>query len=330
MKNLSVICLLKKAGDIDALLTGATKNVVLPTTRKSVSSANFTGNPEGNKISGVGEIQRGMPFMRDLFQVVKLGSNTFDTVSWWEQLAITNNAKNVAEIRTAGSQSNLTWTQKTLNGRRIFDYIKVGADRIKDVDFVMGEVQRLVNKNMRLKENDQLINGIGTGNEVAGLLTYSTAFDTTGIKIQGANLVDLLGKIKTQIDTDMLGGAMPNAWVANRVDVDSIRYAKNVSNDYLFQAWALGNSDVNIGGMTGVENPLMTANTLLAGDFNLGTLYVWDDMVIEIGRTEDDMLTGLVTITAYIRENLRIQDVDKKAFVHVSDITATLQAINLV
>lgn len=318
--------LAEKLNAFDDVLKGQ-KKVHIATTRKAVSSSNFTDDTMAYRESGVGQIQRGMEYMRNLFTIVPLGANTHDTVSWYEQLAVTNNAANVAEIRTVGSQSNVTWVQKNLNSARIFDFIKVGVDRIKDVDFVMGEVRALINKNMKLKENDQLINGTGNGNEIAGILTYATAFDTTGIKIKNANLVDLLGKIKTQVKIGMKGGATPNYWIGSPIDIDAIRYKKDSLGRYLFESWALGTSTVNVGGMTGVENPLVTENTLLAGDFSLATLYVWDDLVIEMGRTEDDMLTGLVTITAYIRENLRVKDVDKKAIVKVADLASTITAI---
>lgn len=318
--------MVEKSAEIDEM-TKTGKKFYIPTTRKNVTSANFTDDTFAYRESGVGQIHRGLEYMRNLFTVVPLGSNTHDTVAWYEQLAITNNAKNVDEVRTAGSQSNLTWVQKTLSSARMFDYIKVGVDRIKDVDFVMGEVQALVRKNMKLKENDQLINGTGLTNEVAGILSYATEFVTTGISIQSANLIDLLGKIKTQIKIDTKGGAVPNFATASPLDVDTIRYKKDTLNRYMFESWALGTTNPSVGGMTIVENALVTENTLIAGDFSLATLYVWDDLVIEMGRTEDDMLKGLVTITAYIRENLRVKDVDKKAIVKVSDVASTIAAI---
>lgn len=299
------------------------------TTRKAVYSTSFTSDTDSFQVSGVGEIKRGVPFIREAFQIVNLGSDSHDTVSWWEQASITNNAANAAEVRNASgmSESGITWVKKNLNSERIHDYIKVGVDRLKDVNFVQGEVMRLINRNMRLKENDQLINGTGTGNELAGILTYATAFDTTGIQIDKANLIDLLGKIKTQVDKDMLGAATPDKWFANRIDVDSVRYEKTTDGAYLFPQWALGMGDVNVAGMTGIENPLVTVNTLLAGDFSLATLYVWDDLMVEMYYEGTDRRDGLVTIGAYMRENLRVQDVDKKAFVKVADLAATIALI---
>jgi hypothetical protein len=62
----------------------------------------------------------------------------------------------------------------------------------------------------------------------------------------------------------------------------------------------------------------------------MATLYVWDDLMIEIAQIEDDKKTGLTTIIAYQRENLRVKDVDVKSFVKVDSIAAALSDINLI
>jgi hypothetical protein len=52
--------------------------------------------------------------------------------------------------------------------------------------------------------------------------------------------------------------------------------------------------------------------------------------MIEIAQIEDDKKTGLTTIIAYQRENLRVKDVDVKSFVKVDSIAAALSDINLI
>lgn len=318
--------LTNKIGEIEENLSKGHDTQVF-TAIKDVMSGNVTPNTLAYRETQVGQIPRGVPYIRDLVQVVNLGGNTANTVRWFEQTAITNNAKNTAEDRVVGSQSNATWAEKNLTGKRIVDWVKIGLDQIKDVDFILGEIQILVNRNMRLKENDQLVNGLGIGNEITGLLTYAKEFDTTGIEIVQPNIIDLVGKIRTQIDTDMLGAAMPNYWLSNRQDVDAVRFAKETTGQYIFPNWAIGNGDVAVGGMSLVENPLVTKNTLICGDFSLATLFVWDDLVIEFAQIEDDKKTGKTTILAYMRENLRVKECEKNGFVKVSDIDVALAAI---
>ena len=163
----------EKLPDIEKAIKSG-QNIAFPTTRKAISGSNFTNDTMAYRTAGVGEIKRGVPFLRDLFQVVQLGADSHDTVSWFEQSSVTNGAKNVAENRTeTTSTTDITWVQKNLNGRRINDWVKISLDRLKDVQFVAGEVQRLVERNMRLKENSQLLNGTG----LYQTMDWSMSFD---------------------------------------------------------------------------------------------------------------------------------------------------------
>ena len=307
---------------------GGAGRIQIKTTVKAIQAGAIGSDTLSYRAPGLpGEIHRGVPYLRNLFQVVSLGGNSHGGVKWYEQASVTNNADAVAETRGTTSASAITWVEKNLSGKRLADWLKIGMDSLKDVDFVLGEIQRLVERNMRLKENEALLSGDGTGNNIKGILAYAKEFDVTGIYIPEANLVDLAGKIMTQIDTDLLGAAMPNYVIANRNDTDAVRYQKTKQGAYLFPQWVMGNGVNNISSMTVVENPLVAKNTLLAGDFSLATLYVWDDLVIEIAQIEDDKKTGMTTIMAYTRENLRVQDVDKNAFVKVSDLSASIAAI---
>ena len=195
-------------------------------TSKDVLSTSITDGTLSYRDNMVGQIQRGKEFVRDLLQVVQMGSNTQGVATWFEQSAITSNAGNVAEATASASPSAITWAQKTLTGKRISDWIKIGMDQLKDVDFVQGEVTNLINRNMRLKENDQLLNGLGTGNEVKGLMTYAQEFDTTGIKITKPNMVDIVGKCITQIENKTKGASIASHVISNRALVDGVRYER--------------------------------------------------------------------------------------------------------
>jgi HK97 family phage major capsid protein len=299
---------------------------VMPTTRKAITAASIASNTLSARQTGVGEMKIGIPYIADLIPTVTIGNNSGGTVSWYEQTANTNNAEMVAEGSAPANASAFTWVEKTLSGKRISDYIKVSKNQIKDVDFINGEVQRLVERNMRIKENDQLINGTGLTVNIKGLLAYAQAFVTTGIQIDAANIADLIGKCKTQIVTGMKDAAYPSHAFLNPAEVDGARYAKTSLDSYVFPNLMMGGVS-SLAGVPILENSLVAANTLLVGDLSLATLFVFDELVIEMKEVGDDAINGLVTIYAYKRENLRVQDVDVNAFVKVADVTATIAAI---
>jgi len=319
--------LIENKEQLKQMAAGTIKQLQFGTTVKDVTSANFTDRTLAYRDPVVGQIQRGMPFMADLFPTVVLGSNNGGFVRWSEQLAVTNNAGSIAEATAPTTQSNLTWVEKSIEGRRLSDFIKIGLDQINDVDYVLGEVQALVNKNMKIKENTSLISGTGLVNEIAGIEYYATPFVTAGVsKVVVPNLVDLVNKIGLQIQIDMLGGAYPTNFVASPIDIQPLKEAKDTMGRYIFEAWALG-ATPSFGGVSYVSNPLATADTLIVGDFNMATLFVFDDLLIEMVRTSDDEIKRMVTIFAYKRENLRVKDVDKKAFVKVDSVATALSEI---
>lgn len=319
--------LVENKGMIEKFLENPANNkITFNTTTKDVISSNIANSTLAYREAGVGQIQRGMPFMADLFPTVRLGSNSGGTVRWSEQVAVTNNAAFIAEATAPTTQSNLTWGEKSIGGKSIVDFVKIGIDNMKDVDYVLGEVQALVNKNMKLKENDALINGTGVGEQIAGALSYAEAFKTDGISIVSPNLVDLVNRMGLQVTMDMLGGASATNFIASPVDIQPLKEAKDANGRYIFEAWALG-ANPSIGGINFVANPLVAQNTLLCGDFNMATLFIFDDLTIEMVQIDNDAIKRMVTIYAYKRENLRIKDVDKKAFVKVSSISDTLEAI---
>jgi HK97 family phage major capsid protein len=250
-------------------------------------------------------------------------------VKWYEQLAITNNAAAVTEGPGAtayGTASDLTWVEKTLGGKRLKDFIKVSKDQLKDVDFVAGEVRGLVEKNMRLLENSQLLSGTGLTVNVNGLLSYAPAFVPGTIKVAKANVFDLIQKMKTQMLVNSLDAFNPNNVILNPADADLIRLAKNADGDYLFPQWAIGGMP-NIAGLSLVENALVTADTLVMGDFSYGTIFEWDGLLIEMGYIGNDWLEGMVTIMAYERINLRVKDNEKPAFMKVAGIASDVATI---
>lgn len=305
------------------------KSLILNASKKSIVGGAVTSETFATREMGVGQIQRGKTWLRDLFNVVTLGNNSHGSVKWFEQLAITNSAANIAENGIPAAQSDLTWVEKTLSGKRIKDYIKVSKDQIQDIDFLLGEIRTLVDKNMRLKENQQLYTGLGTGNEIKGINVYAPAFITAGVSIEKAGMIDLITKCKTQIVKSTNDGFEPTNFCINPTEADLIRLAKSTDGQYLFPMWALG-GDMSISGLRSVENTLVTANSLLVGDFSAATLFEWNGLTIEIGQINDDALTGMVTIIAYMRENLRVKDVDVNAFVKVADVAATITAITAV
>ena len=321
--------LAEKTESLKQLQGDQNMKISIGTTRKDVVAGSVGSDTFAFRETGVAQAERGKPWIRDLFNVVPLGANSHGSVKWYEQNVITNNAATVTEgpgATSYGTASNLTWVEKSLGDKRLKDFIKVSKDQLQDVDFIAGEVRELVERNMRLLENTQLYKGNGLGNNIKGITGYAQAFDTTGITVDDANMVDLIAKMRTQMREESLDGYLPNTLVATPSDLDLMRLLKDTQGNYQFPQWALGGMPA-IGGLNITENSLVDANSLLLGDFSYGTVYEWNGLLIEIGYIDKDFLEGMITIMAYERINLRVKTVHEKAFMKVDDIAAAIAAI---
>lgn len=310
----------------DAGIDEAMRNKLnLTTSAKAVTAASMVDDTMAFRDPEIGKIQRGQEWVRNLFNVVTLGRNTHGSVRWYEQNSITDNTEMVAEANAPSSASDQDWIEKTLSGKRIKAFTKISRDQLKDVDFVESEVRDIVMKSLRLQENSQLYKGDGTGNNIEGIYTKAPTFTASNYsgEIVGANLFDLANLAKTEIRTKSKDGFFPNSTILYPEDVDLIRLAKGTDNRYLFPEWAMNGMNV-IAGTNLVENSLVDANTLLMGDFNYGTVYLWDGLMVEMGYEGSDFKDGYITILVYERLNLRVKGTDTNAFIKSEDIAADI------
>lgn len=296
---------------------------------KTITAASITSDSAQGTIDGVGQIHRGMEFMRNIFPTKPAGNDTHGSYQWWEQLAITDNSSAVDEGVDAASESTSTWVRKTIDAKRLNAWTKASADQLQDVSWMAGEINDILRKSMRLKENAGLLTGTGLTNNIAGVKSYATAFSSASSpKYVNASILNLLSACKTQINRDTLGGATANYALMHPNVADALRNEKDELGRPINLAWATGET-LNIMGLTIIESALVDESDLYVFDSRMASLIMWNDLTIEIWRQDSDFTNGLFTVNAYLRENLLVKDVDKKAFVFVDDITAAKSEINL-
>ena len=76
-----------------------------------------------------------------------------------------------------------------------------------------------------------------------------------------------------------------------------------------------------------VENNGITANSMLVGDSNYGTIYEVENYNVTTGYINDQFSADLVTLKAKKRENLLIRTADAGGFKKVASISAALTTL---
>ena len=276
---------------------------------------------------GVGQIPTREPFIRELFRNQNTSS---EYVKYNDQETIVRDAKNVAGCAASTHNSKITWQVRTMQIKKVRDFVDVCIDMMEDYDFVQGEITNLVSTDVRLRVDQQLLLGTNSGDELNSVDAVASTFAAGdyATSVQAPTLIDLIQVGACQIsDAGQNNAYAANYALINPVDWCLLKLTKDSQNRYIIPNF-ITQDGVNIGNVQVIANQLVPANEMYIGDFTKGTVYSRRGMTVEFGfENNDNFEREIVTVKAYERLNLRVRNVDANAFMHVPDIAAAITAI---
>ncbi len=299
--------------------------------KTNVLRTSVTNHTLAQRLTDIGQLAYGSTGLDQLFRQANVGGNSNGVIRYVDQSSVTRNAAPKAE-GTAAPESAIAWQEYTLAIQKILDSIPVSFESLNDVDFIEGEIRRLLDVNMMIKLNQQYWAGTGTAPEIKGIYTYASAFDAdayaagSGIKVAGASLYDLLAILRVQITNGKQSKYAPNLCILNPADVLKMKLAKDEMGQYVLPPFTT-QAGMVVDGMTVYENSAVTANTMLLGDSRFATSYNLGGIELEMGYGDGQFITDLYTLKARKRCALLVRNADVDAFLKVTDITAAITAV---
>ncbi len=293
--------------------------------RSSISSAY-----QGYRLPDIGQAAYAGTPLRDLFRRVT-GVFENGVIRYTDQNTVTRNAKTISEAGTY-PESALSWITRTLLIEKIGDTIPVSEEALADLDFVEGEIRRLLEVNVALKEEAQLWSGDGNTPNLKGVYTTATAFNSgayAGYKPADANLFDLIRVMSVQIMNGKESKYRVNGVLINPSDMLQMDLNKDTDGRYLIPPFAIitPTGEVTVKGVRVIECPAVTANTMVVGDFNMGTIYEREGFTAEFGYGDGQFITDMMTLKVRKREALLIRNIDAGAFLKSTNITTDIANI---
>jgi len=280
------------------------------------------------RLPEIGQLDYLNPVIRPLFRAVTISPDSNGIIRYIDQSTATRNADTKAEAAEA-PESVIAWTERTATLRKIMDSIPVSMESFRDVNFIEGEVNTLLNVNLTLKEDSQLYSGDGNAPNLKGL--YISATDTLfgsgsyNASVDNANVYDLIAALRSA----MMGGNKkysPTAVLMNPVDIFKFKVLKGTDGHYLLPPFVGPNGDT-IMGMRVIESAQVTANTLALIDSKYGVIYDDGGIELEIGYVDDQFTKDTMTIKARKRTMLLIRTVNEGGFFKVSNIATAIANI---
>jgi len=305
--------------NVKTLITGA----------DSTSAGVFVRNEDSGIVEMLGRAPR---HLRDLISVRRTGS---DAVDYVVQTSHTNNAAEVAEATTpaAPTQDGSTgplikaagggykpegaWAfeLRTANVKTIAEWVPASKRALADVAQLEGLINDELRQDLADREEGQVLNGNGTGENLTGILA------TSGIQTQ-AFATDIFTSVRKGITkARTVGRVNPSAILMNPADKETVDLAREGAGTGAFLGGGpFGVAANSLWGIPVVESEYQPSGFALVGDFAKAVLWDREEATVSITDSHEDFFVrNLVAILA--EERVAFAVTRPTAFVNV-DVVA--------
>lgn len=170
--------------------------------------------------------------------------------------------------------------------RKVAGIFRLPEEMIADIPYLLNYLTQRGVEELKNKEDQQILYGTGTGNQLSGINAIATAFAAGPLVVSLPNRFDVLVAAKKQL---RLLNLTPNyVWVSPE-DYAAMRLAKATTGEYIFPVIP-GTATISVDGTPIIQNNRVTA----------GTFFVLDTRWMEIA----DRMTSTVRLFDQDRDNV--------------------------
>jgi len=262
-----------------------------------------------------------------IIDAVGRGMTGSNRVTWVERSARTDATASVAEAGQY-AQSDLTYLMKVAEVEKIGTFIKVTNEALEDWDEMLTQIKNELFPSVERVLENQVYQGSGTTPQLDGIITTASAYASTSLdaSIPKANTFDAIRAAANQIAEY---NYVPNVCFLAPADFAKLEMTKDDNGQYIMPPFSTAGG-ANIAGIRIVQSNLITAGTLLVGDFSKVTLYIKRGIEIKIwDQDSTDPEYDLKTITASVRAAVKFPAPHIYAFVYdaINDIVDAIIAV---
>lgn len=249
--------------------------------------------------------------IRDLLPV---GTTSSNLIEYTKENVFTNNAgpqySSPARENVTKPESGITFTLESTPVITLAHWIPVSKQVLADAPQLQSYINTRLMYGLKLKEENELLNGTGTGGSLSGILKSGnyTAYNRA---TSGDTKVDTVRRALTQVG---LSEYMADAIVMHPADWEDIELTKADDGQYVWANPAIS-AGPQLWGRRVVPTQAIAEGTFLTGSFAMGA-QVWDreQAAIQVSYENADNFTkNMATILA--EERLALTVYRPKAFV---------------
>lgn len=269
-----------------------------------------------NRLPGVLQLPQRKLTVRDLLSP---GQTDSPSILYVQETGFTNNAAPTAE-GALKPQSDLKLTDKNISTKVIAHWFRASKQILSDFSQIRSLIDERLIYGLQLVEENQLLNGDGTGENLEGLIPQATAYAVpAGLSLPSpVTGIDVLRIAMLQAS---LAEFPATGHVLNPIDWAGIELLKDTEGRYVIGN-PQGSLNPTLWNLPVVTTQSMTVGKFLTGAFRLGA-QIFDQWAsrIEVGFQNDDFVRNKVTILA--EERLALAVYRPEAFVYGDILPAT-------
>lgn len=197
-------------------------------------------------------------------------------------------------------ENAVTFTTSSERVRSLATWIPAAKQILDDFTELMGFLDSSLPYYVNLAEEQQLLTGSGSGEDLNGFITQATAFSTALLPLSGTyNRIDVIGRVIQQITT--ANELQPTFIVLNPVDWWSIRLTKDSQGRYILGDPMGPVNQQDLFGLRPVVTTNIASGTFLVGSGSPVAAEIRDrmGMTVEIATQHEDYFArNMVAIRA--------------------------------
>lgn len=240
------------------------------------------------------------------------GRTSSSSIQYPKETGFTNSADTHTETAgTAKPQSEIKFDLVTSAVTTIAHWVLATRQILDDAAMLQSYIDGRLRYGLKLVEEDQLLNGGGTGTDLNGVYTQATALAANPMVVSAPTKIDVIRVAMLQA---ALAEFPPNGVVLHPTDWAGIELTKDTAGAYI-----IGNpqdsAQPRLWGLPVVATQAMTVDKFLVGSFGMGAqIFDRADATVEISTEDsDNFRKNLVTILA--EERLALAVYRPEAFV---------------
>jgi len=259
---------------------------------------------QGDRLSGIHTTPNRRLTIKD---VIPGGTTSSNLVEFTRENAFTNNAgpqrdtaSPLAAIENVTKpESAITFTLATTPVVTLAHFIPVSKQVLADSGQLESYINSRLSYGLMLKEETQILLGLGTGGEYNGIQTQATAYTE-----ESPNLTNEIDMLRDAITQAQVAEYSPNFLVINPAQWDTIQRRKVGSSDdrYVYGDPNMSWLATPIWGLTPIVTNSQTAGQFLIGDSNGAMVFDRQQAAVEISYEDStNFQKNMATIRAELR-----------------------------